>query len=54
MNYAANSTDRDEFLVDVSTYVQKKWGGVVGALATSPGSRIGWPALAPASCSTAC
>ena len=31
VNYTANSTDRDEFLVDASTYVQKKWGGVVGA-----------------------
>jgi outer membrane immunogenic protein len=31
VNYTANSTDRDEFLVDASTYVQKKWGGTIGA-----------------------
>jgi outer membrane immunogenic protein len=31
VNYTANSTDRDEFLVDASTYTQKKWGGVAGA-----------------------
>src|SRR5262245_1982184 len=29
-NYTANTTDRDEYLVDASTYVVKKWGGVVG------------------------
>jgi outer membrane immunogenic protein len=26
----ANRTDRDEFLVDASTYVLKSWGGTVG------------------------
>ena len=29
-NFTANRTDRDEFLVDASTYVQKAWGGEVG------------------------
>ena len=30
MNWTANRTDQDEVLVDTATYVQKKWGGVVG------------------------
>jgi outer membrane immunogenic protein len=33
VNYQANRTDQDEFLVDSATYVQKKWGGIVGAQA---------------------
>src|SRR3954451_9658024 len=30
VNYTANRTDQDEALFDVATYVQKKWGGLVG------------------------
>ena len=30
VNWTANRTDQDEVLVDTATYVQKKWGGVVG------------------------
>ena len=30
INWTANRTDLDEVLVDTATYVQKKWGGVVG------------------------
>jgi len=30
VNYTANRTDQDEALVDTATYVQKKWGGLVG------------------------
>jgi outer membrane immunogenic protein len=30
VNYTANRTDQDEKLVDAATYVQKKWGGLVG------------------------
>jgi outer membrane immunogenic protein len=30
VNYTANRTDQDEALIDVATYVQKKWGGLVG------------------------
>ena len=29
-NWTANRTDQDEVLVDTASYVQKKWGGVVG------------------------
>jgi outer membrane immunogenic protein len=29
-NWTANRTDQDEVLVDTATYVQKKWGGVIG------------------------
>ena len=30
VKHVANRTDRDEFLVDASTYVTEKWGGIVG------------------------
>src|SRR5712691_9747731 len=30
VNWTANRTDQDEVLVDSATYVQKKWGGVIG------------------------
>jgi outer membrane immunogenic protein len=30
VNWQANRTDQDEVLVDTATYVQKKWGGVIG------------------------
>jgi outer membrane immunogenic protein len=30
VNWQANRTDQDEVLVDSATYVQKKWGGVIG------------------------
>jgi outer membrane immunogenic protein len=30
VNWTANRTDQDEVLVDTATYVQKKWGGVIG------------------------
>jgi outer membrane immunogenic protein len=30
VNWTANRTDQDEVLIDTATYVQKKWGGVVG------------------------
>ena len=30
VSYTANRTDQDEALVDAATYVQKKWGGLVG------------------------
>jgi len=30
VNYTANRTDQDEALADTATYVQKKWGGLVG------------------------
>lgn len=30
LSYTANRTDQDEVLLDVATYVQKKWGGLVG------------------------
>jgi outer membrane immunogenic protein len=30
VKHIANRTDRDEFLVDASTYVTEKWGGIVG------------------------
>jgi outer membrane immunogenic protein len=33
VNYQANRTDQDEVLTDTATYVQKKWGGIVGAQA---------------------
>src|SRR5438093_861598 len=30
VSWTANRTDQDEVLVDTASYVQKKWGGVVG------------------------
>jgi outer membrane immunogenic protein len=30
VSYTANRTDQDEKLIDDATYVQKKWGGLVG------------------------
>jgi outer membrane immunogenic protein len=30
VSYTANRTDQDEVLLDAATYVQKKWGGLVG------------------------
>jgi outer membrane immunogenic protein len=30
VNWTANRTDQDQVLVDAASYVQKKWGGVVG------------------------
>jgi len=30
VKHVANRTDQDEFLVDASTYVTEKWGGIVG------------------------
>jgi outer membrane immunogenic protein len=30
VNWTANRTDQDEVLVDTATYVQKKWGGLIG------------------------